>query len=159
MKVGEILLKKGQEVKAVTRDEPLSEIVRKMRRHQVGAMVVRTSGGGVAGVVSESDVVRALADFGTRALAMSAAEIMGPGSTTCAPDESLRAAAKTMTERRARHLPVVWDQRLVGIVSLGDVVKHRLDEMELETSVLRDLARAGPDRDREPMETATALRG
>lgn len=144
MKVREILLRKGEEVKAAKKSETLEALAQRMRREGVGALVVRTEGGDVAGVVAERDIVRAVADYGIKALALTAEYIMRPGTLCCAPDDSLRQVSRIMTEHKVRHLPVVWDKRLVGIVSIGDVVKHRIDEVELESSVLRDLAATAP---------------
>ena len=140
MQVKEILLKKGQEVKAVEKSATYEELARRMKREDVGALMVRTASGGLAGVVAERDLVRAFADFGLRALSLTAEQLMTSAAQRCAPSDSLSRVARPMTSHKVRHLPVVWRDRLVGVVSLGDVVKHRLDEVELETRVLRDLA-------------------
>ena len=140
MKVKEILLRKGEEVKTVERTEPFDDLTRHMKRANVGALMVRTQAGGLAGVIAERDIVRTLADFGVRAHSLTAEQVMAPAKLICSPNDTLRRVASLMTTHKTRHLPVIWKDRLVGVVSLGDVVKHRLDEIELEASVLRDLA-------------------
>ena len=87
---------------------------------------------------SERDIVRGLTQHGTKLLAMPASELMTSPAVTCTPGESIRAVMARMTRYRVRHLPVVEGGKLCGIVSIGDLVKHRLDELELETNVLRE---------------------
>ena len=94
------------------------------------------------GLVSERDIVAAVARLGAEALSAEVKTVMTTPVLTCAPEHGIRSVIKTMTERRVRHLPVVEGGRLIGIISIGDVLKPRLDESELEMNVLRDIARA-----------------
>ncbi len=92
----------------------------------------------VLGLISERDIVRGLTEHGTKLLTLPVSELMTSPAVTCTPAESIGAVMARMTRYRVRHLPVVEGSKLCGIVSLGDVVKHRLDELELETNVLRE---------------------
>jgi len=138
MKVEEVLHNKGGAVETIRPDAKVLLAVHRMRMHNVGALVVSRDGIRVDGVLSERDVVRGLTTHGAGLLEMSVVAIMSRTVPTCTPDESLVSVMAKMTRTRNRHVPVVEDGRLCGIVSLGDVVKHRLEDMELETSVLRD---------------------
>ncbi len=144
MKVAEILRGKGPGVVSVRPDETVSTFVHRLRLARIGAMVVVDEAGGLAGIISERDITYGLAEHGARALRMTVSELMTQRVITTTPDETIGRVARVMTERRVRHLPVLDGRELVGIVSLGDVVKHRLEEMSLEAGVLRDLAAAGP---------------
>ena len=97
-----------------------------------------TSGTEVLGVISEREIVHAFSRFGETAGSMPVKEIMLSGVTTVSPGESVNRVMKLMTQHRVRHMPVLSDGKLAGIVSIGDVVKHRLEDLELETKVLRD---------------------
>lgn len=144
MKVAEILKGKVPGVMSVRPDETIATLSHRMRMARVGAMVVTGDDGELVGIISERDVVFGLAEHGPRCLNMTVAELMTQRVLTCTPEESVARVARTMTDKRVRHLPVLDGRKLVGIVSLGDVVKHRLEEMSLEASVLRDMAAAGP---------------
>jgi CBS domain-containing protein len=109
-----------------------------MAKRNVGALVVVDDGGNIRGMLSERDIVLALAESANRALAGSVAEVMSPRLITCRPDDRLADLMAVMTENRVRHLPVLEDGRLLGLVSIGDLVKARLGELEFESSVLRD---------------------
>lgn len=91
-------------------------------------------------MVVERDVIRAIADYGPRAPAMNCTDIVSTDFDTCKPTDSMARVARMMTDRRVRHLLVTSDDEITGIVSIGDVVKHRFEELELEAGVLRDLA-------------------
>ncbi len=140
MKVIDVLKEKGARVMTVRPDDPVRELVRQLRAERVGAFVVSEDGRHIAGIVSERDVVGCLDQHGRNAPDVKVREIMSKRVITCAPSDSLTAIARKMTENRIRHLPVVEGGLLAGMVSIGDVVKLRLAEMELEASVLRDLA-------------------
>lgn len=142
MKVSEILKKKGGDVMTVKPAETLATLSHRLRMARVGALVVSETGSRVDGIVSERDVVHALAERGLACLETPVSAVMSRRVVTCGPEDHISAIARTMTDRRIRHLPVLEAGRLVGIISLGDVVKHRLDEMELEAGVLRDIAAA-----------------
>lgn len=143
MKVSEILKAKGDEVMTVRPSETIATLAHRLRMARVGALVVSRDGKSMEGIVSERDIVNAIAEHGTSALSKTVADLMTHRVTTCRPDEHVSAVAKMMTVNRIRHVPVVEGGTLMGIVSLGDVVKHRLDEIQLEADVLRDIAIAG----------------
>ena len=140
MFVREILARKGGEVKRVGADEALEVAAALMRLQQVGALVVSGADERLAGIVSEKDVVRAIVDFGPRALLMKVAEFMERRPIVLGPNDTVAKAANAMTLYRARHVPICEDGRIVGIISIGDIVKDRFEEMELERSTLRDMA-------------------
>lgn len=141
MHVAEILKTKGNKVVTVRPDLGIEHLAQRLKLEGIGAAVVSASGTTVDGIISERDIVRALADYGAGGLAeKTAADLMTRAVVTCTPDDTISHVSKVMTRRRIRHLPVVDDGRLAGIVSIGDVVRHRLDELELETNVLRDYA-------------------
>ena len=138
MKVKDILRSKGSQVETIRPDAKVLLAVHRMRMQNVGALVVCRDGERVDGVLSERDVVRGLTRHGADLLDMSVVAVMSRGVPVCSPEDSLTSVMSQMTRTRNRHVPVVEDGRLCGIVSVGDVVKHRLEEMELETNVLRD---------------------
>jgi CBS domain-containing protein len=144
MSVGEILKKKGPDVVTIERGASISDAVERLRSEAIGALVVSSDGNAVDGLISERDIVRGLADRGNDLLGMTVEDLMSKPVKTCAPEDGVEMVMLQMTEMRARHFPVVDNGRLVGIVSVGDVVKNRLEEVELETKVLRDahIARA-----------------
>ncbi len=143
MKVAEILKEKGGEVMTVRPTEKVETLAHRLRMAGIGALVVTGDKGEVIAIVSERDIVHAIAEHGGAALEMTVADIMTRRPVTCSPEDSVSRIARVMTERRVRHLPVVEGGRLTGVVSIGDVVKNRLAEMELEANVLRDIAIAG----------------
>ncbi|MBW3663877.1 MAG: CBS domain-containing protein [Actinobacteria bacterium] len=136
--VRSILERKGSEVVTVKPDDRVDEAVKVLRRANVGAVVVSDSGEDVAGIVSERDIVRRLADGGTAILERSVTDIMSSPVTTCGPDQTADELMSMMTEGRIRHLPVVEDGRMVGLVSIGDVVKSYVDELEVRNEALTD---------------------
>ncbi len=138
MKVQDILLNKGSVVETIRPDAKVLMAVHRMRMQNVGALVVSRDGERVDGVLSERDIVRGLTNHGAGLVEMSVVAVMSRTVPTCAPGDSLTSVMSQMTRTRNRHVPVVDDGRLCGIVSVGDVVKHRLEELELETNVLRD---------------------
>ena len=138
MDVERILDTKGRKVVTTRPDTSVAEAVSRLRAEGIGAMVVLGGSGRLDGIISERDVVRGLARHGRTVLDLKVADLMTRAVTTCSPKDTVKAVMAVMTERRVRHLPVVEAGRLLGIVSIGDVVKNRLDEMELEVNVLRD---------------------
>ncbi len=132
-----ILEDKGTDVVTVPPAASLDEVVRVLARRGIGAAVVQAHDGSVLGVVSERDVVLAIAEHGAAALELPAYETMA-SAVTCLAEDSLEHLMALMTSRRTRHLPVVEDGQLRGLVSIGDVVKHRLEEVQVETNVLRE---------------------
>ena len=142
MKVSAILERKGHHVETIGPADQFALALHRMTTLRIGALVVLDDER-VAGVLSERDVVRGLARHGAEALTRRVRDLMAL-SPTCAPGEDVTAVMQRMTHGRHRHLPVVDRGRLCGIISIGDLVKFRLEELELETHVLRDvyLARA-----------------
>ncbi|HWC12890.1 MAG TPA: CBS domain-containing protein [Acidimicrobiales bacterium] len=138
MKVEGILKAKGRAVETVPPDASVPLVLHKLSTLGIGALVVSGDDAEVLGTVSERDVVRALNRHGGRVLELRVSDVMSRGSPVCTPDQSLHDLMADMTRSRHRHVPVVEGGRLCGIVSIGDVVKHRLEEMELEVNVLRD---------------------
>jgi CBS domain-containing protein len=141
--VEEILRTKGHTVETVGPDTQVSEVCDRMRVHTIGALVVTTDGHHVDGIVSERDVVLGIAHEGADVLRKPARHVMSARVITCEPGDHLTKVMAVITSRRIRHLPVVSGGRLVGIISIGDVLKARLTEMELEAAVLRDVYLAG----------------
>lgn len=142
MRVSEILKNKSSAIEAVGPRETVEHLARRMRQANIGALLIHDEHGGLAGLVSERDVIRALVDRGPRALRLTAADVMDRSPAVCRPEDTIARVARMMTERRIRHVPVLTGRRIEGVVSLGDIVKHRLEELEIETGVLRDLAKA-----------------
>ncbi|MGH3979634.1 MAG: CBS domain-containing protein [Pseudonocardiaceae bacterium] len=145
MKVEGILKSKGRSVEVVQPWVTVAEAVRRLvGPPQIGALVVCADAERrVAGIINERNIVRALAKYGTQVLDMQVADVMSQHIPVCSPEDSIAYLMLEMTRSRNRHLPVVEHGKLSGVVSIGDVVKHRLAEMELETGVLRDLYNAG----------------
>lgn len=136
MRISDVLRKKGAEVVTIAPTEPVTELLARLREHGVGALVVSTDGRTVQGIVSERDVVRRLATDGAAMLDLTVQDLMTPDVHTCTPDHHVNDLMVTMTEQRVRHIPVVADDELHGIVSIGDVVKHRIDELTNERDYL-----------------------
>jgi len=140
MKVEAMLAAKRDRVVTSRPQTPISTIVRMLKLEGIGAIVVSEDEEHIQGIISERDIVRALVDHGDRVLEMRVADLMTHTVKTCGPDDNIRDVMKAMTGSRIRHLPVVRGGKLCGIISIGDVVKNRLQELEMETSVLRDYA-------------------
>ena len=138
MKVMSILKAKGGHVTTVRPEATMGAVVRELTAKSIGAVVVSEDGTTPLGLVSERDIIRALGVYGARTLDLRASDVMERRPVTCHPEDSVTRLMADMTRYRVRHLPVVAEGRLRGIVSIGDVVKHRLEEMELEAHVLRD---------------------
>jgi CBS domain-containing protein len=138
MKVFEILKAKGSRVATVPPNAAVKTALKQMQAENIGALVVSRDGQSILGILSERDVVRCLVSDGAAVLDKTAAEIMSHPVHTCMPDDHVKRIMAEMTVRRVRHMPVIDEGRLAGIISIGDVVKSRLDEVELEAGVLRD---------------------
>lgn len=136
MLIGEVLRRKGRDVATVAPEATISEVLELLARHGVGALVVSSNGSTVAGIISERDVVRALAADGRDVVDRSAAQVMTREVVTCSETATIDQLMDEMTERRFRHVPVTEDGRLVGIVSIGDVVNARVRTLETETRQL-----------------------
>jgi CBS domain-containing protein len=136
MNIGDVLkAKPSTTVVTIGPDAGVRELIALLAEHNVGALIVSGDGTSVDGIVSERDVVRHLHHDGT-VVHNTVGAIMTAVVETCAPDTDLDALMKTMTDRRIRHVPVLDDGALVGIISIGDVVKHRIDQLEFERDQL-----------------------
>ena len=138
MQVSVLLQDKGSEVVTIAPDRSVGEVLAVLAEHRIGAVVVVGEAGGIDGVLSERDVVRALAADGASALDRRAAQLMTREVVTCEPDTTVERLMAVMTERRIRHVPVVAGGRLAGLVSIGDVVKHRVASLEHEAQAMQD---------------------
>ena len=138
MKIESILEAKGRSVETIAPDTPVTTAIHRLATGGIGALVVSSDGETVLGIIAERDVVRALSHNGSAALNQRVSEVMSRGVATTTTDAPLADVMAEMTKRRQRHLPVLDHGRLAGIVSVGDLVKNRLTELELETNVLRD---------------------
>ena len=138
MRISDVLRVKGTQVVTVTPDTSVQRLLAVLAEHRVGAVVVSRGGGSVDGIVSERDIVRALAERGPAVLSELVTDIYTADVHTVAPETELEEVARMMTERRIRHAPVTADGALSGIVSIGDVVKSRIGELESERAALTD---------------------
>ena len=136
MQVSVLLLAKGSAVVTVGPDASTVDVVATLAHHRFGAVVVSADGRRIDGVLSERDVVRALAQHGAAALDEPVSRWMTREVVSCGPDTTVEELMTTMTERRIRHVPVVVNGELAGVVSIGDVVKDRISTLEYETEVL-----------------------
>jgi CBS domain-containing protein len=143
MNVETILRNKGDWVATIRPDATIAEAVETLNRERIGALVVSADGNSVDGMLSERDIVIALDDYGTELLSRPVDEIMTRNIVTCDPADTVQELMAEMTNRRFRHIPVVRDGRLRGIVSIGDLVKNRLDEVEFEANSLRSFIAGG----------------
>ena len=143
MFVRHILETKGTDVATVGSGASVADVAQALALHRIGALVVSDDGERIAGIVSERDVARAVAERGADALALPVTEAMTGDVRTCGLDDTVDFLMETMTSRRIRHLPVTVDGRLAGIVSIGDVVKHRLAELQTESQVLHEYLYSG----------------
>lgn len=142
MKISSLLKAKGTAVLTVAPTASVAEAVALLCRHRVGALVVSTDGQRIEGIVSERDVVRRLNDLKGALVDEPVTAIMSGNVYTCAPDDEVDSLMSTMTEHRIRHVPVVEGGMLAGIVSIGDVVKSRIDELEKDRNQLVDYIHA-----------------
>lgn len=140
MTVRQILLRKGVQIFAVGPEAPLAEAARRLRLYDVGALLV-LDGEALVGILSERDLVRAVAEEGAGALKQPVRAEMSSPVEVCGPEDEIRALMARMTALRIRHLPVVDDGRVVGVVSIGDVVKTRVQEVQADTALLQDALR------------------
>ena len=138
MNVEGILERKGTEVATIAPEASIKRAADWLRAKNVGALVV-TSNDAVVGIISERDIVRAFSQYGESVASMQVKDIMTHGLITASVGDDLTHLMRLMTRQRVRHMPVLRNGKLAGIISIGDVVKHRLDDLELEASVLRDV--------------------
>lgn len=137
MNVHTILRGKGKSVVTIHPDATVERAVAVLRLRGIGALVVSDDGENVVGILSERDIVEALGRVGSELLGFSVAEVMTAPVVTCEPEDSVSELMAEMTNRRIRHFPVLDAGRLIGIVSIGDLVKSRLDEIEFEAHSMR----------------------
>ena len=138
MQISQVLRRKGHEVATVDAGESVRTALALLAEHRIGALVVSADGEHIDGILSERDIARGLNEHGAGLLAETISIVMTAEVHTCPPTASVHDLAQTMTDHRVRHVPVVEDGKLIGIVSIGDVVKARLDELEAERASLVD---------------------
>ena len=141
MTIESILRRKGTNVETIAPEASVKRAADWLRAKNIGALVV-TSDNAVLGLISEREIVHAFSRFGETAGSMAVKEVMQYGVTTVSPDESVNRVMSLMTQHRVRHMLVLRGGKLAGLVSIGDVVKYRLADLELETNVLRDVYNA-----------------
>jgi len=143
MLVRSILKTKGSDIFSVEPDATVIAVVRELKTRRIGAVLVCDPNGPVLGVLSERDIVRALADNGGAILDQPAASLMTREVVSCTPEDTIDSVMALMTDRRIRHIPVYDRDRLVGLVSIGDVVKYRIAESEMEAEAMKQYITTG----------------
>lgn len=143
MHVSTLLAQKGRHVVTMPGHEPLAEAARIMREENIGAVVILGLRSSLAGLISERDILRAIAKRGPEVLYERVEDHMTRVVVTCAPRDAIQAVMRAMTLNRVRHVPVVKGETLLGLVSIGDVVKYRIDELEAESTLLRRYVMTG----------------
>ena len=138
MIVAGILKKKGSRVLTVKKTATIPEAASRMTQDRIGVLVVSTTGRDLEGIISERDVLHALGRNGSNLMTMKVEEIMTRHVETCTPQDDVKHVMSMMAQHRCRHMPVVEESRLRGIISIRDIVKYRLDEGERETDVARE---------------------
>ena len=142
MNVKAILAAKGGDVISIEPTATLEAAAKLLTAHRIGAVVIRGAGGRLAGILSERDIVRAISEHGVAALNEPVGQIMTRNVTTCREDESIAGIMELMTQGKFRHMPVVEQGQLIGLISIGDVVKQRVEEIERESEAMRDYIRS-----------------
>jgi CBS domain-containing protein len=142
MRVEALLRSKGSAVETISPSSRVSTAATRIATSRIGCLVVSEDDLHVLGLITERDIVRALAHYGGAASGLLVRDVMSTAVPTCSPQDPISDLMRTMTNLRYRHVPVVENGAIVGIISIGDVVKQRLDDLELETHVLRDAYRA-----------------
>ena len=143
MQVQAIINAKGTAVTTVSPDASVRDLATLLREKRIGAVVVSTDGSSIDGIVSERDIVRQLTDFGPKFLSVKVHEIMTKDVLTCSPNDTVDTCMEFMTGRRIRHLPVAIDGKLTGLVSIGDIVKAKMDEIRVEAESLKQYIASG----------------
>jgi CBS domain-containing protein len=143
MKVRQILESKGDEVATITPEHTIEDAIGELGRRRIGSLVVVDDNGNLAGILSERDVVAQMAEHGMDLTRSYVGDLMTRSVTTCRPDDDVTAVTVKMTGGRFRHVPVVEQGRLVGLISIGDAVKARINELEHEREALRDYISSG----------------
>ena len=138
MNVKAILAAKGGDIFSIEPTADLAAAARLLSTHRIGAAVIRGAGGRLAGILSERDIVRAVSEHGVDALSVSVGQVMTRNVMTCGENDSIADIMERMTAGKFRHLPVLRDGQLIGVVSIGDVVKQRVGEIEQDAEALRE---------------------
>jgi CBS domain-containing protein len=138
MHVSAILKNKGSTIITMKPEDTVDAVVKLLAVNRIGAVLVVDRDNEISGILSERDIVRSLAEHGANVLWLKAADLMTRRVVTCRPTDTVESVMTRMTEGRFRHMPVMESGRLVGVISIGDVVKHRIDEQALEVESLRD---------------------
>ena len=141
MAVKKILNEKGTYAPTILPEALVSDVISALEADDVGALVVSVDGDQINGIISERDLVRHMAKAGAGIMKMKVRDVMTVKVAVCTPEDSIKDAMGIMESRHIRHLPVLENEKLVGIISQRDVMQHRLKETELETNVLRDHVR------------------
>ena len=142
MRVSQVLKGKGGGLIKAAPDERVWAVLRRFQTHGIGTLVVTDDDGRLLGTLGERDVILGLATKGKNLLDFTVGDVMATDVPTCTPDDAIGQVEQLMTARRTRHIPVIDGDTVIGVISVGDVVKARLDDDELENRILRDLARA-----------------
>ena len=137
MHVASILKEKGRQVHTVSPVTSTRDVTQILAKNRIGAVVVLGQDGVLAGIISERDIIRGLADHGPSVLDLPVAKLMTAAVTTCTPEDTINGMMEVMTQGHFRHVPVIENGLLAGIVSIGDVVKNRVQECQLEVDALR----------------------
>jgi CBS domain-containing protein len=143
MNVASILKLKGRAVSTARPNASLLDVAKKLGTKKIGAIVVVGENGHVAGIISERDIIRAISERGAQALSLMVSEVMTRNVVSCRETSEIDELMETMTKGRFRHMPVIEDDALVGIISIGDVVKFHVAEVEMEVSAMRNYLATG----------------
>ncbi|MBK1670313.1 hypothetical protein CKO28_20005 [Rhodovibrio sodomensis] len=143
MKVRQILDSKGGDVATITPDRTIGDAIGELGRRRIGSLVVVDEGGNLVGILSERDLVAQMAEHGLDLTQSHVRDLMTSNVVTCQPDDDVTAVTIKMTDGRFRHVPVVDRGRLIGLISIGDAVKARINELEHEREALRDYISSG----------------
>ncbi len=141
MNVKAILTAKGGNIICIEPTADLAAAAKLLSAHRIGAVLIRGAGGRLAGILSERDIVRALSEHGAGALALPVSQVMTRNVATCGEDDTVASIMERMTAGKFRHMPVIVNDKLVGLISIGDVVKQRVEEVESESEAMRDYIR------------------
>ena len=137
MKVSQILNNKGRDVATVSSDQAIMDVVTILKTKRIGAVVVVEGDGSIAGILSERDIVHALAEKGADLTRLTVGDLMTREVTTCTPGQDINDVTALMTRGRFRHVPVVENGKLAGLISIGDAVKARIEDLEHEREALQ----------------------
>jgi CBS domain-containing protein len=138
MNVKTILAAKGGDIVSIEPTATLAAAAKLLSTHRIGAVVILGAGGRLAGILSERDIVRAVSEFGAEALTIPVGQVMTRNVMTCGENDSIADIMERMTSGKFRHLPVLQDGKMIGVISIGDVVKERVGEIEHDAEALRD---------------------